>query len=95
MFPREYGDARKRKITMKEITVKIYKISEDGYPDIENNKNLKGRIAFLWDGNIVSGWPVDKEEGSWETDDVGKAGLFYGVTHWVEFPVAIWDIERG
>lgn len=39
-----------------EIAVKVHKITEDGLPDMES---LIGRVAFLFDGCIVSGWPLD------------------------------------
>jgi hypothetical protein len=81
-----------------EVTIKIHRIDEDGLPDMDA---LVGRVAFLFDGNIVSGWPlhVDPENdrtaysGRWEADrDVGHHKEFAGVTHWVEFPEAIWNL---
>lgn len=78
-----------------QIQVTIHEIAEDGLPDMEA---LVGRVAFIFDGCIVSGWPLepdeddDPEEGTlWEADsDVGRHVKFYGVTHWVEFPEALW-----
>lgn len=72
--------------------MKIHKIEEDGLPDMEN---LVGRVAFIFDGCIVSGWPLDDEgevhAGIWEADsDVGRPAAFVGVTHWVEFDQPVW-----
>jgi hypothetical protein len=84
---------------MDEITVKVHPIAEDGLPDMEV---LTGRVAFIFDGCIVSGWPlhVDPEDystaysGQWEADtDVGHNQPFEGVTHWIEFPAPVWDMK--
>lgn len=87
---------------MSEITIKVHSIADDGLPDMEN---LTGRVAFLWDGNIVSGWPlhVDPQDhatpysGGWEAadDKLSSVREFRGVTHWVEFPEPVWNIERA
>ena len=74
---------------MIEVTVKVHDIASDGLPDMDT---LVGRVAFIWDHEIVSGWPL--EDGThnvrpdiWEANsDVGRIGPFHGVTHWVEFP---------
>jgi hypothetical protein len=65
---------------------------------------LVGRVAFIWDGNIVDGRPlhVDPEDhdsphtGRWEASDdkLSSVREFAGVTHWVEFPEPIWNYER-
>jgi hypothetical protein len=69
----------------------VHAIATDGYPDMDA---LTGRVAFIFDGCIVSGGPlhVDPEDystpqsGDWEADsDVGRTVRFGGVTHWVEF----------
>lgn len=83
---------------MREMTIKVHEIATDGLPDMQA---LTGRVAFLWDGNIVNGWPlhVNGRNGSaytgrWEANsDVGHSGPFEGVTHWVEFPVPVWEIK--
>jgi hypothetical protein len=66
---------------------------KDGLPNMDK---LVGRVAFLFDGCIVSGWPLDKEEDGvvlWEADsDVGHGRAFYGVTHWFEFPVPLFQV---
>jgi hypothetical protein len=75
---------------MKEITVKVHEIATDGLPDVDR---LTGRVAFLFDGCIVDGWPLP--DGTWEADsDVGRAGVFAGVTHWVEFPIPLWELAK-
>lgn len=84
----------------RQLTVRVHSIAEDGLPDMGA---LVGRVAFLFDGNIVSGWPLHvvptdhstPYSGRWEADtDVGHNQPFAGVTHWVEFPVPVWEIER-
>ena len=95
---------------MREVTVKIHEIAVDGLPGEDDD--LVGRIAFLFDGCIVTGWPLRRddpdmkevylrhgwwEEGDtlWEADtDVGHNRPFARVTHWVEFPLPIWEYER-
>lgn len=73
-----------------ELRVRVHAIAEDGLP----GDNLTGRVAFLFDGCIVSGWPLPG--GLWEADsDVGHGRPFGGVTHWVELPVPVWEIPRG
>ncbi len=60
----------------------LHEIAVDGLPDMEK---LVGRVAFIFDGEIVSGWP--SSDGLWEANsDVGCCPHFDGVTHWVEFP---------
>lgn len=77
---------------MREVTIRIHDIAEDGLPDMDA---LVGRVAFIFDHEIVSGWPLhrrDEEDGSvlWEADsDIGRHGPFYGVTQWVEFPESL------
>jgi hypothetical protein len=85
------------------LEVTVHEIATDGLPDMAA---LVGRVAFIFDGCIVSGWPlVDPEEGlderddegraMWEANsDVGRVVKFANVTHWVEFPVPVWEIER-
>lgn len=78
------------------MEIKIHEIAKDGLPIMDE---LTGRVAFIFDGCIVSGWPLrDNGDGetTWEADsDVGRSGAFYGVTHWVEFPRAIWDMTAN
>jgi hypothetical protein len=82
-----------------QIAIRIHSIAEDGYPDMDN-PDMTGRVAFIFDGCIVSGWPLGsgfrgQYSGRWEADsDVGRVTVFEGVTHWIEFPVPVWEIER-
>jgi hypothetical protein len=79
----------------REILVKVHEIAKDGLPDMDQ---LTGRVAFIWDGEIVSGWPLNKDEdGSmlWRGAEDLFMGPFYGVTHWVEFPVPVRDLEKS
>jgi hypothetical protein len=85
---------------MRSIEVTVHAIAEDGLPDMNT---LTGRVAFIFDGSVVSGWPLGGGEdadqgyiGFWEGDsDVSRGGRFGSVTHWLEFPEAVWQIERG
>lgn len=43
---------------MTELTVKIHEIATDGLPDMDA---LAGGVAFVFDGCIVSGWPLIPE----------------------------------
>lgn len=92
---------------MNTIEVKIHEIATDGLPNMDE---LTGRVAFIFDGCIVSGWPLDPIEIAdvyarygwsasdgvlWEANsDVGHTRPFGSVTHWVEFPVPIWEMHR-
>jgi hypothetical protein len=81
---------------MQEITIKIHEVAVDGLPDM---KELVGRVAFIWDGAVVSGWPIDTTIGyedyqQWSPSEDRFGGPYIGVTHWVEFPVPVWDLER-
>jgi hypothetical protein len=93
---------------MSELTVKIHAIAEDGLPDMDA---LTLQVAFIFDGCIVSGWPLtaydeeDEETGGFEEEDgevlwkadsdVGRIGPFAGVTHWVEFPEPLTALASG
>lgn len=76
--------------------MKICNIKKHGLPNMDK---LTGRVAFIWDGCIVSGWPLypdhsfDKSE--WEANnDVGRGGSFKGVTTYIIFDKPIWDYEN-
>ena len=74
------------------MEIKIHEIATDGLPPDEG---MTGRVAFIFDGCIVSGWPLPAkgDDVPWEADsDVGRHGKFYCVTHWVEFPVEVWNM---
>lgn len=80
---------------MIDVQVKIHDVSVDGLPDMEN---LTGRVAFIWDGAIVSGWPIENGfhlgQQMWEPSEDRFGGPVIGVTHWVEFPVPVWNLEK-
>lgn len=80
---------------MKELTVKLHEVAVDGLPDMAR---LTGRVAFLFDGCVVSGWPLDETGADglvlWEANsDVSLVASFGGVTHWLEFPVPVHALE--
>lgn len=86
----------------RDLTVRVHSIAEDGIPDM-NDETLTGRIAFVFDGCIVTGSPLHTDpqdystpySGYWEADtDVGHTQKFAGVAHWVEFPVPVRKIEK-
>lgn len=78
---------------MKAISVIVHEIATDGLPDFDQ---LNCRVAFIWDGNIVNGWPLLAEDPSgsvWEGDhDVANTKSFGGVKQWVEFPVRLFEL---
>ena len=85
----------------RQVTVTVHDVATDGLPDMDS---LTGRVAFIFDGCVVSGWPMKPgdsdelwDEGEWEADsDVGRAWQRYGgVKHWVEFPVPVWDSDEA
>lgn len=89
-------DNHGRQTMAQQITVTVHEIATDGLPDMDA---LVNRVAFLFDGCIVSGWPLqpDPERGwLWEgNSDVAHRRPFGSVTHWVEFPRPVHEIERG
>jgi len=82
----------------------LYNIAKDGLPDMDN---LTGRVAFIFNGCIISGWPLFEvhlkcpgnnypvyTKNDWEANsDVGKTGVFSGVEQYVIFDKPIWDLE--
>lgn len=85
---------------MKYAEIKIYEIAKDGLPDM-SNRDMVGCVAFIWDGCIVSGWPIGLGEdgdgpysGRWEPSEDRFGGPVTGVTHWIELPVPAWQLER-
>ncbi len=82
---------------MAEIVVKVHSITEDGLPDMDNDA-LTGRVAFIWDGAVVSGWPLKRmgfPDDCWEPSADRFGGPVYGVRHWLEFPEPVWEIGRA
>lgn len=78
----------------REISVTVHEIATDGLPPEEG---AGGRVAFIFDGCVVSGWPLRDGTDHWEADsDVGRHEPFGNVTHWLEFPAPLWEIApRG
>lgn len=91
----------------KEYTISVHTIAEDGLPPKDYDKaGLVGRVAFIFDGNLYSGWPLkkegpdgydvngdypsDPEEVKWE--DAHTDITFSGVKKWVELPVPAWEL---
>jgi hypothetical protein len=80
----------------KQYTIIVHTIAEDGLPpkDFEQ-AGLTGRVAFIFDGSIYRGWPINPDEDNpdkvvWE--DSETAAKFTGVKKWIELPVAGWDL---
>lgn len=76
--------------------MKVCTIKEHGLPDMDK---LVGRVAFIFDGSIVSGWPLNRKSEDvdelvlWEADeDVGRHGVFNGVEKYVVFDVPVWEL---
>ena len=97
---------------MMEIKIKVHEIAVDGLPDRDNDDTLTGRVAFIADGCIISGWYIPRGhyvhvdalldevgpeiQGAWEANDnVGHGRLHVGITHWVEFPMPLWEVEKS
>jgi hypothetical protein len=51
---------------MKTLEIKVHEIAIDGLPDMDK---MLCRIAFLWDGNIVNGWPITRGSGILKEDE--------------------------
>lgn len=80
---------------MTDITVKLHSIETDGLPDMDN---LCGRVAFIWDGNLISGWPLE-DEGEypgevWEPSDDAMGKQYWGVEYWIELPAPLWNLHK-
>lgn len=76
------------------LLVTVHEIQTDGLPDFSDD-DLVGRVAFIFDGCIVSGWPLIRGPGEtrWEADtDVGHNIPLSGVTHWIEFPMTFQEV---
>jgi hypothetical protein len=80
----------------KQYIIIVHAIEEDGLPPKDFDKaGLVGRVAFIFDGAIYSGWPTppaeeDPGEVTWEDSETGHR--FSGVKKWVELPVPGWDL---
>lgn len=80
-------------------TITVHPVAEDGLPDMRAEG--AGRVAFIRDGCVVSGWPVisdgmitaDPLAVLWEPSQDGFGGPVAGVTHWIEFDVPAWALH--
>jgi hypothetical protein len=80
----------------KHLQVTVHEIAIDGLPDMDR---LTNRVAFVFDGCIVSGWPLGRRDDDgavlWEgNSDVSPTRPYHGVTHWVEFPESIAGLHK-
>lgn len=93
-----------REEIMKTIEAKLYEIEKDGLPNMDK---LTGRVAFIWDGAIFSGWPlydihIRYPENNhpvygkdvWECSENRASGIFRGVTHYIIFEKPMYDYEK-
>jgi hypothetical protein len=83
---------------VKYAEIVIHSIAEDGVPDMSID-HMVGRVAFIWDGCIVSGWPIGTGEdgdgpysGRWEPSEDRFGGPVTGVEYWIELPVPAWRL---
>lgn len=80
------------------ITVIVHEVEADGLPDMSDGA-LEGRVALISGDVVVSGWPKLRGPGEvrWEADpEVGCCTSDYTpVTHWLEFPVPVWELTGG
>lgn len=70
--------------------MEIKEIEIDGLPEMDK---FAGRVAFIFDGCVVSGWPLDN--GNWEANsDVGRFGEFSkdSVKKYIIFDKPIWEL---
>lgn len=77
--------------------IKIHEIAVDGLPNMDEELMI-GRVAFIWNGAIVSGWPLTSvgRPDLWESsEDAMGMRPFSGVTHWVEFACPVWNLGCG
>ena len=86
---------------MRTIGVKVYEVVKDGLPD-PADLTLVGRVAFVVGGCIISGTALqhvweehDGYPSFWKVDtDLMPNEQLGGITHWLEFPVAVWELGR-
>jgi len=80
--------------------VEVHDVEHDGYPDMSND-DIIGRVAFIWDGEFMSGWPLNEVPGDYTTPFTGvweasfdrMGGGYAGVVKWVLFPVPFWSLR--
>ena len=80
--------------------IEVHDVERDGYPDLDNDDTV-GRVAFIWDGELMSGWPLNEVPGDyttphtgvWEASDDCMGSGYSGVRQWVLFPVPFWSLS--
>ena len=77
--------------------MKVYSITEDGIQHAQDAK--PGTLAFIFDGCILSGWPLKNAEGyenasdsCWEGNSDVSFGKFTGVKKYVIFDKPLWEL---
>ena len=83
---------------MKRITAQLFSVKEDGL--YTKDESIIGRVAFIFDGCIVSGGYLDEEDELngrlWEAnDDVGRSNTFGGVEQYIIFDSPIGDLGNA
>lgn len=86
----------------------LHPIATDGLPDVPALMAAHRDVAFIFDGCVVSGWPLDPASEDypydpdeydgilWEANtDVGNNQPKAGVTHWIEFLTTPAAMVRG
>lgn len=75
----------------------VHDVATDGLPPEDFEKTgLIGRVAFIFDGDIYSGWPVGLDDPSdpdsmiWEESEFGHKMM--NVKKWIELPAPVWDL---
>lgn len=83
-----------------DLTVRLHSIENDGLPDMDD-PGMVGCVAFIWDGCVVSGWPIGPEfdpgyehRTRWEPSEDRFGGPVEGVTHWIELPRPAWSLSE-
>lgn len=80
----------------KTYSIIVHTIVEDGLPPEDfAQANLTGRVVFIFDGCLYSGWPLrpaasDYDAVVWEESETGTR--FSGVKKWIELPVTGWEL---
>lgn len=85
------------------IQVRVYDIDIDGLPDMDK---LTNRVAFIWNGAIFSGWPLNDlhlkypennhpiySQYDWECSEDRVGGVFRGIKKYIIFDKPISKLE--
>lgn len=80
---------------MREITVQLMSIEDDGMPDMSK---LAGRVALISGNNVVSGWPLypdySNDKSRWEGNSGIGSNPFRNVSHYLVFEKSVLEYER-